>query len=62
MGMFSQSITEEFAKAMLAKHDAMGLTTTEADELVHDLLNEMDELSVHCMLDWVDVWAQRPPL
>lgn len=60
MGLFSQTICQDLAIAVLGKHDMLGISETQADDLFHNLTTTLDDTSVHSLLDWVDVWAQKP--
>lgn len=60
MGIFSQTICQDLAVAVLGKHDMLGLDEKQADTLFDDLTARLDDVSVRRLLDWVDVWAQKP--
>lgn len=60
MGLFNQHIVEDWASAILARHAAMGLGNEEAAKLVQDISDSANDPSVHALIDWVDVWAQKP--
>lgn len=60
MGMFSQTIALDLATALLARHEALGLSGDDADALFEDLTEKLDDVSIHGLVNWVDVWAQKP--
>lgn len=60
MGIFTQSILEEWVTAMLGRPDIMGLTEEEAYELGHSVFEALNNTRIHAQLDWVDCWAQKP--
>jgi hypothetical protein len=60
MGLFSRTSTGEWAMAMLAANNAMGITEEAADRLAERLVDALDDVAVHGSMDWLDVWAQKP--
>ena len=60
MGIFTQSILEEWVTAMLGRPDIMGLTEDEAYELGHSIFETLNNTRIHAQLDWIDCWAQKP--
>ena len=60
MGMFCQSICEDWITAMLPRFDVMGLSEGDADELGHQLFDAFNNPRIHAQLDWIDCWAQKP--
>jgi hypothetical protein len=60
MGMFSQTIAQDWSTAVLTKHDSLGLSEEQADTMFEEITDKLNDVSVHCLLDWVDVWAQKP--
>lgn len=60
MGLFNQSLCDDWVIAMLTKHDAMGMTAEEANSFLHKLLNDFDNPRIHAQLDYIDCWAQKP--
>lgn len=62
MGVFSQTICLDLAVAVLGKHDILGIDEKGADALFRDMSTSFDDGSIRASIDWVDVWAQKPPL
>lgn len=62
MGMFSQTIAQDWSTAVLTKHDSLGLSEQQADTMFEEISDKLNDVSIHCLLDWVDVWAQKPSL
>ncbi|KAJ3472320.1 hypothetical protein NLG97_g11091 [Lecanicillium saksenae] len=60
MGLFQQAIVLDFALAVLAKRDILGLDQDEAAELGQQVLESVNDPGVHAYMDWADVWAQKP--
>ncbi len=60
MGLFQQTIVLEFALAVLAKRDILGLDQDEAEELGQQVLDSVHDHNTHAYMDWADVWAQKP--
>ncbi|KAJ6783367.1 hypothetical protein PWT90_10223 [Aphanocladium album] len=60
MGLFQQAIVLDFALAVLAKRDILGLDQDEASELGQQVLDTVNDPSIHAYMDWADVWAQKP--
>lgn len=61
MGMFNQIISEDWATALLGRPDTLGLNEEEALQLAQDLSDADNNPALHAYMDWVDVWAQKPP-
>lgn len=60
MGLFQQAIVLDFALAVLAKRDILGLDQDEAAELGQEVLDSVQDHSAHAYMDWADVWGQKP--
>ncbi|TQV93153.1 hypothetical protein V2A60_003532 [Cordyceps javanica] len=60
MGLFQQTIVLDFALAVLAKYDILGLDQDEAAELGQQVLDSVHDHTLHAYMDWADVWAQKP--
>ncbi|OAR01657.1 hypothetical protein LLEC1_06765 [Akanthomyces lecanii] len=60
MGLFQQAIVLDFALAVLAKRDILGLDQDEAAELGQQVLDSVHDDDTHAYMDWADVWAQKP--
>lgn len=58
--MFSQTICEDFATAMLLRNHTLGLTEEEADKLGQSLYAAFNNMRIHAQLEWIDCWAQKP--
>ncbi|CAI6089763.1 hypothetical protein V2G26_006830 [Clonostachys chloroleuca] len=60
IGSFAQSIVEDWGSAMMAKHEVMGLSSDEANQLLQDLFDSFNDLSLHGMFDWIEFLGQKP--
>ncbi|CAM1511271.1 Fc.00g087840.m01.CDS01 [Cosmosporella sp. VM-42] len=60
MGMFCQTICEDWIAAMLQRNDLMGMTEEAADALGHEVFAAFNNPRIHAQLDWIDCWAQKP--
>ncbi|KAK3182322.1 hypothetical protein K4F52_006324 [Lecanicillium sp. MT-2017a] len=60
-GMFHQAIFMDFAIAVLAKREALGLDDEEANALGQRLLDACNNPEIHAYCDWADTYAQKPP-
>lgn len=60
LGLFQQAIVLDFALAVLAKRDILGLDQDEAAELGQEILDSLHDTRIHAFMDWADVWAQKP--
>ncbi|EGX92821.1 UMTA methyltransferase family protein [Cordyceps militaris CM01] len=60
MGLFQQTIILDFALAVLARHDILGLDQDEAAELGQQVVDCVHDPGMHAYMDWADVWAQKP--
>lgn len=60
MGLFQQAIVLDFALAVLAKRNILGLDQDEAAELGQQVLDAVHDPKIHACTDWADVWAQKP--
>ena len=62
MGMFNQTVCGDWATALLGRPATLGLDEEEAVQLAQGLFDAMNNPAIHAYMDWVDVWAQKPPL
>jgi hypothetical protein len=60
VGIFCQNLIEEWADAMLARPDVLGLTAEEGVELAQSIGDALNNPRIHARLDWLDVWGQKP--
>lgn len=60
IGIFTQSIIEDWVTTMLGRPDIMGLSEDEAQELGNDIFEAFANNRIHAQLDWIDCWAQKP--
>ena len=60
MGLFNQNICDDFIPALLAKHEAMGLTAAEAEKLGQDVWDGFSDPKIHAKLRYYATWAQKP--
>ncbi|KFA63969.1 hypothetical protein S40285_05723 [Stachybotrys chlorohalonatus IBT 40285] len=60
MGMFCQSLIEDWVDALIAKPDALGLSHEEGHRLAEDITAALNNPRIHARLDWIDCWAQKP--
>ena len=60
MGMFCQSICEDWVSALLTRHEIMGISEQEADRLGHGIYEAFNNPRIHAQLEWIDCWAQKP--
>lgn len=60
-GMFSQTVSEDWAAALLSRPATLGLSEEEAAQLAQKLFDANNNPTIHGYLDWIDVWAQKPP-
>ena len=61
MGLFALSTAEDFATAMLTRHETVNLTEQQAGDLSHQIVTALNDVRRHCHYKSVNYWAQRPP-
>lgn len=59
-GLMYNEILMEFVAALLVKHNDLGLTQQEAEQLQEEAKREMYDSSIHAYMGWISVWAQKP--
>lgn len=58
--LFHQSVTIDFVSAVLTKYEVMGLSEEAATQLWQDVYDSFDDPDAMAVVNWVDVWAQKP--
>ena len=61
MGLFALSVGEDFATAMLTRHETVNLTEQQADNMSHEIVTALNDVRLHCHFKSVNYCAQRPP-
>lgn len=60
IGMFAQTLTEDFTHAIMAKHETLGLTEEEANKFEQETFDIFNDTRIHAQIPYLDVWAQKP--
>ncbi|KAK2616423.1 hypothetical protein QQS21_000665 [Conoideocrella luteorostrata] len=60
MGMFNQIIHAHLLPTLFVKHEAMGITNDEAQDIGQEILDAFNDTDLHTCNEWIDCWAQKP--
>lgn len=60
MGLFAQSICEDWVVTLLTRHETLKLSQEEANDLGQKILDAFNNPRIHARLDFIDCWAQKP--
>lgn len=60
MGMFNQNIVMDWVTAILVKHEDMELSEDQANMLIQEIVDAVNNPRIHAAIDCGIYWAQKP--